>query len=115
MLSLSSRKRREKKNGSTQSNLGPLTLRGNSIYTYHSEGVTLQGPGDNPEHGLKTIHLLLDCQRQIACEHQGKRDVERRIGKSMHQENAKSMKGKPEVLKRAKSATWEYNKSHSKK
>ena len=36
--------------------------------------------------------LCTICQRQIACEHQGKRDVERHIGKSMHQENAKSMK-----------------------
>ena len=41
----------------------------------------------------RSIQVLCTiCQRQIACEHQGKRHVERHSDKTMHQENAKSLK-----------------------
>ena len=36
--------------------------------------------------------LCTVCQRQVACEHQGKRDVERHIAKPMHQKNVKAQK-----------------------
>ena len=36
--------------------------------------------------------LCTVCQRQVACEHQGKHDVDRHIGKTMHQANAKTFR-----------------------
>ena len=37
------------------------------------------------------------CGRQISCDHQGKRDVERHIGKAMHQANAKSLRAQSTI------------------
>ena len=34
--------------------------------------------------------LCTVCARQVACSHQGKHDVERHVGKTLHQANAKS-------------------------
>ena len=36
--------------------------------------------------------LCTVCQRQVACEHQGKHDVDRHIGKTMHQANEKTFR-----------------------
>ena len=41
--------------------------------------------------------MCTTCGRQVACDHQGKRDVERHIGKAMHQANAKSLKGQSTI------------------
>ena len=32
------------------------------------------------------------CSRNVSCDHQGKRDVERHVSKTLHQSNAKSLK-----------------------
>ena len=42
--------------------------------------------------GVPYKFMCTTCGRQVACD-QGKRDVERHIGKAMHQANAKSLKG----------------------
>ena len=36
--------------------------------------------------------LCTVCGRHVSCDHQGKRDVERHVGKAMHQSNANSLK-----------------------
>ncbi|KAL5479703.1 hypothetical protein EMCRGX_G023263 [Ephydatia muelleri] len=43
---------------------------------------------DNPHKFLCNI-----CMRQVACDHQGKHDIERHMEKAMHQANVKQMKG----------------------
>ena len=43
---------------------------------------------DNPDKFQCTV-----CMRQVACDHQGKRDIERHMEKAMHQANLKQMKG----------------------
>ena len=42
---------------------------------------------DNPYKFQCTV-----CMRQVACDHQGKRDIERHMEKAMHQANLKQMK-----------------------
>ena len=37
------------------------------------------------------------CQRKIACDHQGKRDIERHVGKNLHQSNVKAMKSQSTI------------------
>lgn len=49
--------------------------------------------------------LCTVCQRQVACEHQGKHDVERHVGKTMHQANAKSMKAQSTLSFHSESST----------
>ena len=41
--------------------------------------------------------LCTVCGRQVACDHQGKRDVERHAGNAMHQANAKSLKAQARI------------------
>ena len=37
------------------------------------------------------------CQRKIACDHQGKRDIERHVGKNLHQSTVKAMKSQSTI------------------
>ena len=48
--------------------------------------------------------LCTVCGRRVACDHQGKPDVERHIGKAMHQANAKSLKGQSTINFQAQSS-----------
>ena len=48
--------------------------------------------------------LCTVCGRQVACDHQGKCDVERHIGKAMHQANAKNLKGQSTISFQAQSS-----------
>ena len=52
----------------------------------------VQGVRCDPYKFLCTI-----CGLQVACDHQGRGDVERHIGKAMHQANAKSLKGQSTI------------------
>lgn len=49
--------------------------------------------------------LCTVCHRHVACEHQGRRDVERHIGQTMHQTNAKILKAQSTLSFPSESST----------
>ena len=71
----------------------PKKARGAAVYhTKFNKDWTSTWPFIRDVQGDIYSFLCTICKKQVSCKHQGRRDVERHIEKSLHQANAKAAK-----------------------